>query len=87
MNIDLASNYLPVFVTGSIYFPDGKLQQLNLGIGVNGTIRAVTNSFRLNNSNHAFGALIPEDSLVNGKNDIQIILLSESTMSLIPLRN
>ncbi len=87
MNVDLASNYLPVFVTGSIYFPDGKLQQLNLGIGVNGTIRAVTNSFRLNNSSHAFGALIPEDSLVNGKNDIQIILLSESNVSQIPLRN
>jgi hypothetical protein len=85
MNVGLESDYVPVLVSGSIYFPDKDPQQLTLGIGVNGTIRAITKTFRLNNSHHAFGALIPEENLMNGKNDIQILLLGESKALLLPL--
>jgi hypothetical protein len=87
MNVDLSSNYLPILVSGSIYIPNGKHQQLNIGIGVNGTIRAVTKTFQMNNSYQAFGALVSEDSLVQGKNDIEIFLLSETEISLLPFAN
>jgi hypothetical protein len=87
LNVDLSSNYIPVFVSGKIYSPDQTTVQQKVGIGVNGIIRAVTKTFQLNNSYHAFGALIPEDSLVQGKNDIKIFLLTETEADLVPFAN
>ncbi|HSE42381.1 MAG TPA: sulfatase-like hydrolase/transferase, partial [Acidobacteriota bacterium] len=49
-NVDLGSDYVPVFVSGSIYFPNGRTEHLKVGISVNGKIRAVTLSFSLNST-------------------------------------
>jgi hypothetical protein len=87
--VDLVSGYVPVFVNGSIHFPNGQTRHLNVGISVNGKIRAVTVSFTLNKTHEAFGALIPESSLVQGKNEILIVSLPQtgSQMAVLPLKN
>jgi hypothetical protein len=73
--VDIHSNYLPVFASGSVRVRKSDGERLNLGISVNGTIQAVTTSFPLTKGEEAFGAMIPEDSLINGTNKIESVRL------------
>jgi hypothetical protein len=74
-NVSFKLNLIPVFVAGRIHSNSNEPKQLTLAVSVNGIFRATTMSVPLDSKTHNFDALIPEESLQVGKNDVQIFLL------------
>jgi hypothetical protein len=73
-NYDPSSGNIPLFVYGEVLF-DQKSEHLKLGIGINGKICAVTETFPANTSREAFGSLIPESCLSRGPNQVQVVII------------
>jgi len=67
--VDLSTDVLPSYLTGNVTGTHST--QLDLAIAVNGTIRAVTRTYSELGSTK-FAALVPEDSLRAGANDVRI---------------
>ena len=73
-NYDPSSSNIPLLVYGEVLF-DQQSEHLKLGIGMNGKICAVTETFPATKSREAFGSLIPETCLAAGKNQVQVVLI------------
>ena len=74
-NVNLQTNFLPVFVAGRIHGNDLPAKKIVLAVSVNGIYRATTLSAPLDSTTHHFDTLIPEISLSAGKNDVGIYFL------------
>jgi hypothetical protein len=78
-NVSMESDLIPIFVAGNIRAMHELPKQVKIAISVNGTYQATTLTSSLNAKTHNFDALIPEASLHEGKNDVQIYLLPSCT--------
>ena len=83
-DVDLDGPYLPAWVTGKVSGADD--QKVDVAIAVNGTVRAVSNTFRLANGNEdLIAALIPPSSLrdtpsggTGGRNTVEVYEVSDT---------
>ena len=72
-SVDLRSGFVPALVTGKISGP-GTPGSRDIAVAVNGRIVATAPTFVLaNSSTENFSALVPEASLRNGANRVQIL--------------
>jgi hypothetical protein len=67
---------------GEVLASDRSLSQLNLAIAVDGTIQAVTQTFKESDSVMKFSAILPETSFRAGKNDIEVFVVSGDPLHL-----
>ncbi len=70
-NLKLDANFIPANVMGRILADRQVNQPLNLAVAVNGTIRAVTETY-LESGEIKFSALVPEKSFRPGANEVDI---------------
>ena len=49
---------------------------MELAVAVNGTVRAVTRTFRLPGLEDAWAAMVPEEAFRQGANDVQVFAVS-----------
>ena len=75
-NVDLKSPTAPVWITGRV--SGGGPPPRDIAIGVNGTVRAVGRTFRLANGSggELLAVLVPENSLRQGNNRVEIFEVS-----------
>ncbi len=66
-DVDVDSDFVPAYLTGSVKFPDGA-RAADLAIVVNGVVRATLTTYRTHEARPRFAALVPESSFVGGKN-------------------
>ncbi len=76
--VDLSTDLLPLHVGGSIR--GTSTAPLTLAVVLNGTVAAVTRSFR-RQGEHVFGTLVPEDLFREGSNQIGVVVLDEGRLS------
>lgn len=76
--VDRSSAFLPTFLEGRLIGGSGRSA---LAIGVNGRIAAVTYSFREGNKRR-FSALMPEETLREGRNTIEVFVVRGSGQAL-----
>ncbi|MGI8844637.1 MAG: sulfatase-like hydrolase/transferase [Thermoleophilaceae bacterium] len=70
-DVDPESDTIPIWVTGRV--AGGSSTPKDLAVAVNGTVRAVGNTFRLaTGGGQLMGVLVPETSFRKGKNDVQV---------------
>jgi hypothetical protein len=70
-NVDLKSPTAPVWITGRV--SGGGAPPRQIAIGVNGKVRATGTTFRLSNGGgELFGVLVPESSLRQGANKVEV---------------
>ncbi len=75
-NIDLQAAFIPAQIKGSVRSKAGRFP-VALAIGLNGTIRAVTESYQQKTQNR-FSAVVPEWALRPGFNDLEIFTVDVS---------
>jgi hypothetical protein len=65
--------YVPVHVVGRVNGPDR--QPRDIAVAVNGTIRAVGNTFKLavGDDGELVSVMVPESAFHNGRNDVQVL--------------
>ena len=73
-NVDIEAETLPLYIRGTINGPPAG--RLSLAIGVNGVTVATTASY-LERGNQVFASMIPEEALVSGVNEVQVVVLGE----------
>lgn len=81
-NIDPESGLVPSRIMGEVLASDRSLSQLYLAIAVDGTIQAVTQTFKESDSVMKFSAILPETSFRAGKNDIEVFVVSGDPLHL-----
>lgn len=75
LSVDLRSPTAPVWITGRV--SGGGPPPRDIAIGVNGTVRAVGRTFRLaTGGGELFGVMVPESSLRQGANNVEIYEVS-----------
>ena len=77
-DVDTNGPVLPTWVRGTIRFEDDNTRDVIVAIAVNGKISAITRSYVTEETTTAFGAMIPPDSLVDGFNDVELLLASNT---------
>ena len=71
-NVDLESPTVPNWITGRV--SGGGPGPRDIAIAVNGTVRAVGRTFRLaTGGGELFGAMVPESSLREGRNRVEVL--------------
>lgn len=75
-NVDLEAQSLPARITGHLFLRSETSNPLNLAIGVNGTIWAVTRTFGQNGRIANFSAMVPETVFRSGKNAIEVFIVT-----------
>jgi hypothetical protein len=72
-HVDPKSSYLPIHVVGKVRSPGEPPR--DVAVAVNGTIRAVGNTFRLASGagGELVSVLLPPDSLRRGRNRVQVL--------------
>jgi hypothetical protein len=73
--VDLDGPSLPVWVSGKIARNGPHADDLVLAVVVNGRIAAVTRSDETDDEETQYGAMIPPGAFVDGKNDIDLVLV------------
>ncbi len=73
--VDLDGPSLPAWISGSIRSDDAHGGDLVLAVVANGRIAAITRTTRTDDENTTFGAMIPPDALVDGNNDVDLVLI------------
>jgi hypothetical protein len=83
LSVDLDSGYLPARVVGRLTGP-GALPGRHLAIGLNGLIRATTETSR---DGHVirFSAMVPEEAFLHGVNRLEVLEIAEDGSSLLPI--
>jgi hypothetical protein len=82
-NVDLTAPTVLTDITGHLDRPQAGAPA-ELAVAVNGTIRTITESYR-DGDQERFAALVPEDALRRGRNDIAVFLVrGASQLGLIP---
>jgi Sulfatase len=73
-HVDPASGYVPVHVVGTVSGPDRHPR--DIAVAVNGTIRAVGNTFRLavGDSHELVSVMVPESAFHKGRNQVEVFL-------------
>ena len=71
-NVDVEAETLPLYVRGTI--AGGPTGGVSLAISVNGVIVATTVSY-LEQGERVFASMIPEEALVSGANEVQVLVL------------
>ena len=71
-SVDRRSDVVPVYVTGKIRGGTGSDEEL--AVAVNGVVAATTRSYE-DQGDERFAALVPEDSLRSGQNDVRVYAL------------
>jgi hypothetical protein len=74
-DVDLAAPALPTWVRGTMKTPNETYNHEIVAVAVNGEIVAITRTFETDKGETAFGMMIPPDSLVDGPNDIALLLI------------
>jgi hypothetical protein len=74
-DVDVDGLAVPTWVKGAVTTPHSAYEHLVIGVAVNGRIAAVTRTYKTEGEHTAFGAMIPVDSLVDGHNEIALILI------------
>ncbi len=72
-NVDLNANVQPVFISGEIR---ESLEPTTVVISVNNIVRAVTRSFSTGSKGSKFGAVVPEASFHQGRNEVVVYALN-----------
>jgi hypothetical protein len=69
--------------------PDETYNHEIVAVAVNGEIAAITRTFETDKGEAAFGMMIPPDSLVDGPNDIALLLIKTTNQirTIHPLTN
>ncbi len=74
-NVDRKSPTVPAWITGRV---SGGAPPREIAIGVNGTVRGVGRTFRLaTGGGELFGVMVPESSLRQGRNRVEVFEVSE----------
>ncbi len=71
------SDYVPVYVKGTLQFPENMQTEPAIAIAVNGKIRATAQSYATEKGQSRFAAILPEDSLRKKQNRIAVFGVSE----------
>jgi Sulfatase len=72
-NVDLQDDHLPITVTGEVDDGSGDMDHV-VAVVVNGEVAAVTRTY-LSDGTRAFYAVIPPSALVDGRNDVELLLV------------
>ena len=80
-DVDIDGPSLPVWIRGTITEGAADGVDMIVAIAVNGQIAAVTRSFETDSGAVEFGALIPPDSLADGANGIELVVVRGSGTS------
>jgi hypothetical protein len=75
-HVDTEATSVPARITGRIFLSGETPNPLNLAIGVNGTIWAVTRTFQQNTKIANFSAMVPETVFRSGKNDVEVFIVT-----------
>ena len=70
--VDRSTDLLPTRIQGTISGTGG--QDVELAVAVNGRIAGVTRTNQLEGQTY-FSAMVPEDTLNNGRNDVQVLVV------------
>ena len=62
--------YIPIYISGKINSRGIFEEPIHMAIAVNGVIRTVTRTSEFDSAIQYFEAILPEDALINGKNQI-----------------
>ena len=76
--MDLTAPALPTWVRGTIRTPDNIYSHQIVAVAVNGEIAAITRTFETDKAKTAFGMMIPPTSLVDGPNDVSLLLIQSN---------
>ncbi len=78
--VDLQSDFLPAYITGSIAPPLRSGRPFSLAVAVNGTIQAVTQpwSIPVQGRHGSWSAVVPESAFQAGRNTIEVFVVSDS---------
>jgi hypothetical protein len=78
---------VPALISGQIYNTGTK--EIQIAVGVNDTIQAITNTLPVNEDTQSFSVLIPEAALRQGFNNVAIYQLPscDSSLEAIPAAN
>jgi hypothetical protein len=79
--VDRDTDLLPTRIQGTITGTNG--EDVQLAIGVNGRIAAVTQTNQLEGQTY-FSASVPEDTLHNGRNDVQVLVVRANALEELP---
>jgi hypothetical protein len=79
--VDRRTDLLPTRIQGTITGTNG--QDVQLAIGVDGRIAAVTQTNQLEGQTY-FSASVPEATLHNGRNDVQVLVVRGKTLEELP---
>jgi hypothetical protein len=74
-HVDRASGFVPAHVTGILEGDDLGRAPIDLAVGVNGSIRAVTRSYRDSDGSTRFSAMVPADAFREGRNQVQVFVI------------
>ena len=78
--VDLESGFRPAQVEGAVLGENLGRRPLELAVAVNGTIRAVTYSYRHDTEEIRFSAMLPPSTLEDGRNLVEVFLIREQTL-------
>jgi hypothetical protein len=73
-NVDVAGPSLPVWISGTVTALDDVVDMV-IAVALNGEIAAVTSTHLTDEGSLAYGALIPPEVLVDGDNEVQLLLV------------
>ena len=75
-NVGADPLYVPVHVVGKVNGPDREPR--DIAVAVNGTIRAVGNTFKLavGDDGELVSVIVPESAFKKGRNDVQVFVLA-----------
>ncbi|MEE8423304.1 MAG: sulfatase-like hydrolase/transferase, partial [Thermodesulfobacteriota bacterium] len=75
--VDPESSFIPANIIGRV-LQDMEIQEpINLAVAVNGIIRAVTRTFDNEGGEVKFSAIVPEIAFQEGKNEVEVFVVSE----------
>ena len=77
--VDLQSDFVPAYITGSIFPPLHSGQPFSLAVAVNDTIHAVTQpwSVPIQGRHGVWSAVVPEAAFQTGQNTVEVFVVSE----------
>ena len=75
-NVDPSSEFVLSHITGRVISIKGEVPRLNLAIGINGVIYAVTKTFAHHRHEATLSVLVPEEAFRAGRNDVQSFIVT-----------
>ncbi len=79
-DVNPSGPFVPALLTGEVS-GSGSEKSLNLAVAVNGTIRAVNQTFQIGDTPSAFFSIVPEESFRAGRNQVELYVVRETQES------